>query len=879
MSTSKVTTPSASKSSNSGNTKEGGSSAPRQSRFRGDVPAFNPTGQSPFVLAQQFQNPPFPQQPQPYQHPQMMYGGQVPGGYMQYMGYPEYMMGYPYFTMPSAPFPQPYMAPHMNNMNNYMPPNSKQKKFSKGHNAYNNTNSHNNHQSHFNEGAHGEPYGPPPHAKFNQSYSSRSESPSTVPYTSQQTPESSNATTLPEETPPTTQQDIDREAKDSPEPVAPASQPVAETPVAATEEDQEVQVAPEEPKAAPEEQPKLGSLPLLFSTSLDEYSTSRSQDASNKQKLLASKHSRVQKYVQSQKTSSGAIANPIINKNGTRNVVDHSSGKTVNELIYPAEKSTSDASNASNDPNAPNDNDSNDNTSTTRPSNWAAILQTTATKKAPKKTTATSKSSQAPIESKSASPAPASITDGPQSLGLLSLKMLFDPEFSFSSLPSYSINPRGLTNTGNICYMNAVLQCLMFCEPFNKLIRHVDEKAVGTLDKKSSQPIVDATIHFIKDFLKVAAPNGANGSNGTLNSQGIVVGRPLSPEVLYQRLVENTKFRHLKWGQQEDAEEFLTYFLDGLHEDFVKAEADVASAQIDELVSLCQSKFNDSTSKQNVKSKIKTAYRVTKQLVNQGEEVEASDEEEEANGWSEVGSGKRVSKKRVVDVEPSPITSIFGGRFRSVLTIPKGKESQSITVDPFRCMSVDISQKDVSTIEDALWSSHQIEKIPFKIDAEREVTAKKQTFIDQLPEVLLLQLKRFAYQQEPESQNFSREGSTEPNGKDAVSYGTIEKVMKDVKFGLDLEIPPECLSTTLRAADPKPTYKLVGVIYHHGRNAEGGHYTCDVFRNGMAESSSVGDKKWLRIDDTSVEAISSDAVVETPEANDKSAYILMYQRI
>ncbi|PVH15243.1 uncharacterized protein CXQ87_003081 [Candidozyma duobushaemuli] len=766
MSTSKVTTPSSSKAS----TKKDGS-APRQSRFRGDVPAFNPTGQSPFVLAQQYQTPPqaFPQQQQPYQqHPQMMYGGQVPGAYMQYMGYPEYMMGYPYYPMPTTPFPQPYMAPHMNSMNGM-------------NDAY------------------------PP----------------------QQAPEP--ASTLSEETPPTTQ---------------------------VIEQEETKQTEVEEPKPKKEESVPVGTFPLLFSTSHEEYSSARSEAASEKKNLLASKLGRVQKYVQQQKTQSGGLANLIINKNATFTVLDHSTGKSATQLIYPAELANSESADQE-QPN--NDNDSND--ATTRPSNWASVLQSTATKKVSKKTASASKTTQAAVESKSASPTP-SINNGPQALGLLSLKMLFEPEFSLNSYPSYSINPRGLTNTGNICYMNAVLQCLMFCEPFNKLIRYVDEHAVGSLDKTSQQPIVDATINFIKDFLKLTTQNGSNGSNGTLNSHGIVVGRPLSPEVLYQKLVENTKFKHLKWGQQEDAEEFLTYFLDGLHEDFVRAEATVPTTQVDELIDFCQQKLNDSASKQNVKSKIKTAYRVTKQSLNHGEEMEASDEEEETNGWSEVGSGKRVSKKRVVDVEPSPITSIFGGRFRSVLTIPKGKESQSITVDPFRCMSVDISQKDVTTIEDALWNSHQIEKIPFKIDAEREVTAKKQTFIDQLPKVLLLQLKRFAYQQEAD--NSSREGSAEPNGKESVSYGTIEKVMKDVKFDLDLEIPPECLSSTLRSADPKPAYKLVGVIYHHGRNAEGGHYTCDVYRNGIAETSTASEKKWLRIDDTSVEAISSDAVVETP---------------
>lgn len=873
MSTSKVTTPSSSKPANNkeGSSSNSTSSRPssgRQSRFRGDVPAFNPTGQSPFVLAQQFQTPPqaFPQHHQPYQqHPQMMYGNQVPGTYMPYMAYPDYMMGYQYFPMPTTPFPQPYMAPHMNSMTNYMAPNSKPKKYSKGQNAYNNTNSHNNHQGpSMDPSMEGLPQGMPPTTPSYAPYSTRSETPSTESYTPQHT-EGSHEATLPEQTPPSPHVTTEIEDKVS-EQRLPS---VAETSQGSPSE---LKIAKEASAQLPQEDDCKDArcLPLTFNTTLDEYSSLRRSDASLKQTLLQSKLARVQKYVQQRKNTSGS-SNLLINKNGLRQLIDHGSGKFAQELIYPAE--LLDVTERL------NDKEVNEKTQKTIPTNWASVLQSTAAKKVSKKTSTPSKPAYTPIEiSRDASATPPQ-DSRPQSLGVLLFRILFDPSFSLSSFPSYKINPRGLTNTGNICYMNAVLQCLMFCEPFNKLIRYVDEKAVGSLDKNSLQPIIDATIQFIKDFLKVTSQNGSNNSNGTLNSHGIVIGRPLSPEVLYQKLVENTKFKHLKWGQQEDAEEFLTYFLDGLHEDFVKAAAGISPAQIDELIESCQANTNDSTVKQIIKSKIKSAYRVTRTSHNAGEEeIDALEGEEETSGWSEVGTGKRVSTKRVVDVEPSPITLIFGGRFRSVLTIPKGKESQSITVDPFRCMLVDITQKDVTTIEDALWSLHQIEKIPFKIDSEREVIAKKRTFIDQLPEVLLLQLKRFAYQQEDASSNEKQDESDESNGNERVAYGTIEKVMKEVKFGLNLTIPPECLSATLRAANEKTDYKLVGVIYHHGRNAEGGHYTCDVYRNGIAESANVGDKKWLRIDDTAVEAITSDAVIETPEAKDKSAYILMYQR-
>jgi ubiquitin C-terminal hydrolase len=56
------------------------------------------------------------------------------------------------------------------------------------------------------------------------------------------------------------------------------------------------------------------------------------------------------------------------------------------------------------------------------------------------------------------------------------------------------------------------------------------------------------------------------------------------------------------------------------------------------------------------------------------------------------------------------------------------------------------------------------------------------------------------------------------------------------------------------------------VINHHGKVAQGGHYTCDVFCNG---------KEWIRFDDTSVTPVNLDAVLG--EEKDRQPYILFYQ--
>lgn len=505
-------------------------------------------------------------------------------------------------------------------------------------------------------------------------------------------------------------------------------------------------------------------------------------------------------------------------------------------------------------------------TAPTKPAagNWALVLQSTA-KKAPKKTAAKPKTTtraSSPDASPSATPGADNI---PQRLGYLVLKMLFDPSFRLGDERKFDIPSRGLTNTGNICYMNAILQCLMFCSPFNRSLHCVKEKSVGQLGE-STTPLLDATITFVDDFVNVSMP--AKSNSATFNADGIVIGRPLSPESLYMKLIENEKFQHLQWGEQEDAEEFLNNLLEGLHEEFVVAGSKLSQSDWEILSSKYASELATPEGA-DLRAHMRHASQLLHNFSTRGKHLERNEiseseedtDDEDTSDWAEVGSGKRTYKKHVVEVEPSPITQIFGGRFRSVLTIPTSKETRSITIDPFRCIQLDILVDGVSTIENALRRFNDPEKIPFRIESGRDVLAKKQTYIEQLPQVLVLQLKRFSFQRSSELTEFEAE--------ELAYNGTIEKVMKVVQFGLELTIPPECLAPARNKA-AADSYRLISVVYHHGRQAEGGHYTCDVKRDG---------NRWLRIDDTSVETVDASNVILEPEAKDKSAYLLFYELI
>ncbi len=85
--------------------------------------------------------------------------------------------------------------------------------------------------------------------------------------------------------------------------------------------------------------------------------------------------------------------------------------------------------------------------------------------------------------------------------------------------------------------------------------------------------------------------------------------------------------------------------------------------------------------------------------------------------------------------------------------------------------------------------------------------------------MLILHLKRFQF--------------------DAEGHGTV-KIWKKVGYPLELEIPADVFSrqrrnTVLASGAGLPKYRLIAVVYHHGKNASGGHYTVDVRRQDGRE--------------------------------------------
>lgn len=223
--------------------------------------------------------------------------------------------------------------------------------------------------------------------------------------------------------------------------------------------------------------------------------------------------------------------------------------------------------------------------------------------------------------------------------------------------------------------------------------------------------------------------------------------------------------------------------------------------------------------------------------------------------WREVGPKQKAAITRssgAITME-SPITKIFGGKLRSELRVPGMKNS--VTLEPYQPLQLDIGASHVNNIIDALKGLTHRETLHGEFNSPRgpNTAATKQVTIESLPQVLILHLKRFQYD----------------------NTGGTQKIWKKIGYPLELEIPKEVFPQQHRrggllAQGTLPKYRLIGVVYHHGKNASGGHYTVDVRRQDGRE--------WIRLDDTVIRRVRSEDVAEAGSEEDTKSLAAALER-
>ncbi|KAJ8900285.1 hypothetical protein K2173_024925 [Erythroxylum novogranatense] len=324
--------------------------------------------------------------------------------------------------------------------------------------------------------------------------------------------------------------------------------------------------------------------------------------------------------------------------------------------------------------------------------------------------------------------------------------------------------PRGLVNSGNLCFLNATVQALLSCSPFVQLLQKV---RVQNLPKVGF-PTLTAFTEFLADF--------EMPSSSIMKKDTTVVetGRPVTPtmfEAVLKNFTPDVPESVSGRPRQEDAQEFLSFIMDRMHEELLKLEG-------------------QSTGANGAKSLL----------------ISSTEDDE----WETVGPKNTSAVTRTQSFIPSGLSDIFGGQIKSVVKARGNKASA--TVQPYLLLHLDIYPEVVRSIEDALRlfsASEDLEGYHTSNSGKAGVvSARKSVKIQTLSKIMILHLMRFCY---------GTQGSA--------------KLHKPVHFPLELMLGRELL---VYPSTEGRKYELVATITHHGRDPSKGHYTADArYPNGL----------------------------------------------
>ncbi|CAM0907220.1 unnamed protein product [Alopecurus aequalis] len=259
--------------------------------------------------------------------------------------------------------------------------------------------------------------------------------------------------------------------------------------------------------------------------------------------------------------------------------------------------------------------------------------------------------------------------------------------------------PHGLKNTGNICFLNATLQAFLSCTPFVQLVQDLRNRNIP----KVGYPTLSAFIELISQFDVLDESSMKKDEKFAIISAKVI--NPAMFDQVLRNFTPDVPAGTSARPRQEDAQEFLSFAMDRMHDELLKLNGDGSNSK-------------------------------------EGMVVSASDDD----AWETVGRKNKSAIVRTQSFVPSELSAIFGGQLQSMVKAAGNRGSAF--VQPFLLLHLDIFPDAVQTVEDALHLFSTPESLEgYRTAAGKAgvVTARKSFKIHALSKIMILHLKRFSY--------------------------------------------------------------------------------------------------------------------------------------
>lgn len=422
----------------------------------------------------------------------------------------------------------------------------------------------------------------------------------------------------------------------------------------------------------------------------------------------------------------------------------------------------------------------------------------------------------------------------------------------------------GLENLGNSCYLNCIIQCLAQLTCLNRFIlaREQNDVDVNKIKYKISQKFAAA--------INTSNPLGSSGRVAhayakllcNIWNQHLAINNDKSQETtIFPHAMKTTigtfcsQFHNL---QQHDAQEFASFLIDGIHEDLNRINFSNLSIN------------NTSTQYIDTISALDDPSMAIKQ-------------------W-----------QHHLQRNDSVITDHFQGMHRTTLSCPHCSK-RSTKFDVYSSLSLPLVEPqhqeyiDLTSCLNHFVRKEQLDDSNtwYCSQCKRNVNAMKQVQLWSCPDVLVIHLKRFTFEQMTSSSNQDY-GVASPNYT-LGNYMSVESSEKEETYTdpyMAMGIRQHKIETPIRfpiqnlnmepylkgPIDPQalPHYKLMGVAQHTGSAADNGHYTATIRNCKNQKFYHMNDVDITAIEYTSQE--NEELFWRRSVGVDEGAYLLFYQR-